>query len=57
MVGEEHFDCLIIGAGISGLDAAYHLQKHARCLFGVTIIVQTNHIQMRVNHFIVYVHC
>merc|ERR550517_1971273 len=29
MVGEEHFDCLVIGAGISGLDAAYHLQKHA----------------------------
>ena len=23
-----HFDCLILGAGISGLDAAYHLQKH-----------------------------
>ena len=24
---EEHFDCLIIGAGISGINAAYHLQK------------------------------
>ena len=30
MVEEEHFDCLVVGAGISGLDAAYHLQKHAR---------------------------
>ena len=26
---EEHFDCLLVGAGISGLDAAYHIQKHA----------------------------
>ncbi len=24
--GEEHFDVLIVGAGISGIDAAYHLQ-------------------------------
>ena len=31
MAREEHFDCLVIGAGISGLDAAYHIQKHARC--------------------------
>ena len=23
---EKHTDCIIIGAGISGLDAAYHLQ-------------------------------
>jgi len=28
MEEEIHFDCLIIGAGISGLDAAYHIQKH-----------------------------
>ena len=27
-MGEEHFDCLIIGAGISGLDAAYHVQTY-----------------------------
>ena len=25
----EHLDVLIVGAGISGIDAAYHLQK--RC--------------------------
>ena len=29
MAGAEHVDVLIIGAGISGIDAAYHLQK--RC--------------------------
>ncbi len=28
-VGPEHVDVLIVGAGISGIDAAYHLQK--RC--------------------------
>jgi len=29
-VGVEHFDVLIIGAGLSGIDAAYHLQKYCR---------------------------
>ena len=24
----EHFDVLIVGAGISGIDAAYHLQQY-----------------------------
>ena len=24
---DDHYDVLIIGAGISGIDAAYHLQK------------------------------
>ena len=24
----EHFDVLIVGAGISGIDAAYHIQTH-----------------------------
>jgi ribulose 1,5-bisphosphate synthetase/thiazole synthase len=28
MEKETHFDVLIIGAGISGIDAAYHIQKH-----------------------------
>lgn len=28
MAGEQHWDCLVIGAGISGLDVAYHLQEH-----------------------------
>jgi len=30
MSEEKHFDCLIIGAGISGLDAAYHIQEHCK---------------------------
>jgi len=28
MESEIHFDCLILGAGISGLDAAYHIQEY-----------------------------
>ena len=28
MSDENHFDVIIIGAGISGIDAAYHMQKH-----------------------------
>ena len=27
--GDLHFDCLIIGAGICGIDAAYHVQKYS----------------------------
>ena len=27
---EHHFDCLIIGAGISGIDVAYYLQKNCQ---------------------------
>jgi len=27
-MGLEHFDVLILGAGLSGIDAAHHLQKH-----------------------------
>ncbi|HVH70100.1 MAG TPA: NAD(P)/FAD-dependent oxidoreductase [Candidatus Dormibacteraeota bacterium] len=27
-MGVEHFDVLIMGAGLSGIDAAYHLQKY-----------------------------
>jgi len=27
MSGADHYDCLIIGAGISGIDVAYHLQQ------------------------------
>ena len=27
--GYQHFDCLIIGAGICGIDAAYHVQKYS----------------------------
>ena len=30
MAEEKHTDCIIIGAGISGLDAAFHLQKHCK---------------------------
>ena len=30
MEGEKHFDCLILGAGISGLSVAYHVQKHCK---------------------------
>ena len=26
----EHFDVLIVGAGLSGIGAAYHLQKDSR---------------------------
>ena len=26
----EHFDVLIVGAGISGIGAGYHLTHHAR---------------------------
>jgi monooxygenase len=28
LMAVEHFDVLIMGAGLSGIDAAYHLQKH-----------------------------
>ena len=28
MEERTYFDCLIIGAGICGIDAAYHFQKH-----------------------------
>jgi monooxygenase len=28
LCGEEHFDVLIVGAGLSGIGAAYHLQTH-----------------------------
>ena len=28
MAEEIYFDCLIMGAGISGLDMAYHIQKY-----------------------------
>ena len=27
---QEHFDVVIVGAGISGIDAAYHVQTHCR---------------------------
>ena len=30
MLEEIHYDCLILGAGISGLDVAYHIQKHCK---------------------------
>ena len=26
---KKHYDCLILGAGISGLDVAYHLKKYS----------------------------
>jgi len=26
-MAQEHFDVLIMGAGLSGIDAAHHLQK------------------------------
>ena len=29
-MGAEHFDVLIMGAGLSGIDAAYHLQKYCQ---------------------------
>ena len=29
MSGADHYDCLIIGAGISGIDVAYHLQQYS----------------------------
>ena len=29
MAGEKHFDVIVIGAGISGIDAAYHLKTHS----------------------------
>jgi len=28
VIGEKCYDCIVVGAGISGIDAAYHLQKH-----------------------------
>jgi cation diffusion facilitator CzcD-associated flavoprotein CzcO len=27
---EEHFDVIIVGSGLSGIDAAYHIQTHCR---------------------------
>ena len=30
MSEEIHYDCLILGAGISGINAAYHVQKHCK---------------------------
>ena len=35
----EHFDVLIIGAGLSGIDAGWHLQKHAP---GKTYVILEN---------------
>ena len=29
MAEDLHFDCIIIGAGISGIDAAYHLNEYS----------------------------
>ena len=36
-----HIDCLVVGAGISGLDAAYHLQTHARYPIVITWVSVT----------------
>ena len=27
--GNQHFDCLIIGSGVCGIDTAYHVQKYS----------------------------
>ena len=37
MAEEKHTECIIIGAGISGLDAAYHIQEH--CKYGLMGLV------------------
>ena len=38
MAVEKHFDCIIIGAGISGIDAAYHLNKY--CSWATYIVLE-----------------